>query len=155
MKETKRSVATYSLDSGIASMFWVREILKIIVALTRHGLIVNNIVGDGASENRSAMKSLGTLSIEDVHEFHLNDNFRRLRLFPWHLSRVFLYYPVYYRKTLSGLRLILPLKVEDARLHLTPIWIPPFSNHDLFMVQDKIFKTFIIVKWRIILLFIC
>ena len=82
MKETKRSVATYSLDSGIASMFWVREILKIIVALTRHGLIVNNIVGDGASENRYARKSLGTLSIEDVHEFHLNDNFRRLRLFP-------------------------------------------------------------------------
>ena len=36
------------------------------------------LVGDGAAKNRSAMKSLGTLSIEDVLECHLNDNLRRL-----------------------------------------------------------------------------
>ena len=51
---------------------------KTIVTLARHGLIVNNVVGDGAVENRSAMKSLGTLSIEDVLECHLTDNLRRL-----------------------------------------------------------------------------
>ena len=51
---------------------------KIIVTLARHELIINNVVGDGADENRSAMKSLGTLSIEDVLEYHLTDNLRKL-----------------------------------------------------------------------------
>ena len=41
-------------------------------------MIINNIVGDSAAENRSAMKSLGTLSIEDVFECYLTDNLRRL-----------------------------------------------------------------------------
>ena len=41
-------------------------------------MIINNVVGDGADENRSAMKSLGTLSIEDVLIYHLTDNLRRL-----------------------------------------------------------------------------
>ena len=54
------------------------RINKIIVALARHGFIVNNVVGDGAAENRSAMKSFGTLSIGDILECHLTGNLRRL-----------------------------------------------------------------------------
>ena len=48
------------------------------VTFARHGLIVINVVGDGAAENRSAMKSLGILSIKGVLECHLSDNLRRL-----------------------------------------------------------------------------
>ena len=89
MKQMKRVVARYSLDSGITSNCLVDEILKTFVTLIRRGLIVNNIVGDGASDSRSVMKSLGTLSIED------NDNLRRL--LPMDIKLLFLiYYVVIY-----------------------------------------------------------
>ena len=78
MKQMKRVVVRYSLGSGISSICLVGEILKTIVSLARHGLIVNNVVEDGATGNRSAMKALETSSIEDVIERHLTDNLRRL-----------------------------------------------------------------------------
>ena len=58
MKHMKRVVTRYFLDSGIASNCLVDEILKNFVVLVIYRLIVNNVVGDGASDSRSAMKSL-------------------------------------------------------------------------------------------------
>ena len=50
MKQMKRVVARYSLGSGISSYVLVGDILNIIVALVRHGLIINHGVGYGAAE---------------------------------------------------------------------------------------------------------
>lgn len=41
-------------------------------------MVVNIIVGDEPSENRGTMKSIATLSIEGVIEFHLKNNLRKL-----------------------------------------------------------------------------
>ena len=46
----KRVVTRYSLGSGISSYVLVGDILNIIVALVRHGLIINHGVGYGAAE---------------------------------------------------------------------------------------------------------
>ena len=65
-KPIKRVIARYAVGAGISSAFLLSEIPKIIVALFRYNLIVNNVTGDGASENRSAFKGLATISIDEM-----------------------------------------------------------------------------------------
>ena len=65
-KKIKRVVATYAVGDGVLAAFLLSEIPKIITSLYRYSFIVINITCDGASENRSAIKSLGTETIEDV-----------------------------------------------------------------------------------------
>ena len=66
MKATKHDVAQYACGDGISSNFILNCISKITVALYRYGLIVNNVVGDGATENRTACRKLATLTVEEV-----------------------------------------------------------------------------------------
>ena len=49
-----------SLDAN----FLKPRIIEIIVALAKYGFVVDTIVGDGASENRSVMRQLGTLTAD-------------------------------------------------------------------------------------------
>ena len=66
MVKVKHVVARYACAGGIPSNFLISVISKIIVAACRYGLIINNIVGDGATENQSAERSLATLTAADV-----------------------------------------------------------------------------------------
>ena len=66
MKATKHVVARYACGDGISSNFILNCVSKITVALYRYGLIVNNVVGDGATENRTACRRLATLTVEEV-----------------------------------------------------------------------------------------
>ena len=57
MKATKHVIARYACDDGISSNFILNCISKITVVLYRYGLIVNNVVGDGARENQTTCKN--------------------------------------------------------------------------------------------------
>ena len=48
--------ATYIMD----------KIMKSISALALFGFLVDTVGGDGAAENRSALKQLSTISVKDV-----------------------------------------------------------------------------------------
>ena len=61
--EIKSVVARYLTGSGIKAEFIVPRTREIIVSLYANGLIVNNVCGDGATENRSTFKQLGTLTV--------------------------------------------------------------------------------------------
>ena len=65
-KPIKRVITRYAVGAGISSAFLLSEIPRIIVALFRYNLIVNNKTGDRASENRSAFKGLATISIDEM-----------------------------------------------------------------------------------------
>lgn len=58
-------VAWYAL-STIKAPFLVREIKKNALLLSFYGFIMDTIVGDGASENRSAWKMLADISARDI-----------------------------------------------------------------------------------------
>eukprot|EP00978_Attheya_sp_CCMP212_P047092 scaffold421221_cov91-Attheya_sp.AAC.2 len=64
-KPVRFVAARYGLNS-LTSPFLIRRVREITVALWRYGFLVNNITGDGASENRSTFKSLATLTAEQV-----------------------------------------------------------------------------------------
>ena len=66
--ELKSVVARYSTGSGIKAEFLVYRIREIITSLYVFGLIVNNICGDGATENRSAFKQLATFTVNDIFQ---------------------------------------------------------------------------------------
>ena len=55
-KPMKYVIARYAVASGVSSSLLLSEIPKIICALYYYGIIVNNVTGDGASENRSAFR---------------------------------------------------------------------------------------------------
>jgi hypothetical protein len=64
-RKTQMCVARYGMDSIMGS--WLaKEIRKIIACLDVYGFLVNSIVADGASENRSCNNQLATLSVSDV-----------------------------------------------------------------------------------------
>ena len=71
-KAVKHVVARYSCGDGISSNFLLKVIPKIIVSLHRYGFTVNNVVGDGATENRTAVRSLATLTMRDISFKHLS-----------------------------------------------------------------------------------
>ena len=64
--EMKSVVARYATGSGIRAEYLVPKIRYIIASLYAYGFIVNNICGDGATENRSAFKQLGTMTVADI-----------------------------------------------------------------------------------------
>ena len=64
--EIKSVVARYSTGSGIRAEFLVPRIREIVTCLYVYGLVVNNICGDGATENRSTFKQLATMTVQDV-----------------------------------------------------------------------------------------
>lgn len=66
--------ARYGLKS-VTSEFLVRKIREIILTLSLFGFIVDTIVGDGASENRSTFKALATLSASDILSPHYDSEF--------------------------------------------------------------------------------
>eukprot|EP00957_Ditylum_brightwellii_P063610 4828583-Ditylum_brightwellii.AAC.1 len=57
--------AKFGMNS-MTSSFLIRRILEIIMALWRYGFIVNNITGNGASENRTAFKTLADIQAKDL-----------------------------------------------------------------------------------------
>lgn len=61
----KRSVARYSVSNSTGEGL-ARKIIPIITALFTRGFIVNQVTFDGASENVSAMKQLGTITAEEA-----------------------------------------------------------------------------------------
>ena len=78
----KYVIARYACSDGISSNFLITEISKIICGLSRFGWIVNNITGDGASENRTTFRSLATHTMEEVFpdEYFKDSNFPNLPL---------------------------------------------------------------------------
>ena len=66
LTEIKYVVARCSTSIGIKAEFLVRRIREIITTLYLYGLMVNNICGDGESENRSCFKQLATMIARDV-----------------------------------------------------------------------------------------
>ena len=62
----KHTIARYATGNGISSQFLLSEINNMIISLSRVGLIVNNVVADGATENRSAMRALATHTVKEV-----------------------------------------------------------------------------------------
>ena len=48
------------------ALYIMDKILAAVVALSKFGWIVDNVGGDGASENRSALKQLGTISAREL-----------------------------------------------------------------------------------------
>ena len=62
--------ARYGMKS-ITADFLEPVILEIILFLANCGFIVDTIVGDGASKNRSTFKALATISAREVFENHL------------------------------------------------------------------------------------
>ena len=68
----KHTIARYATGNGISSQFLLSEINNMIISLSRIGLIVNNVVADGATENRLAMRALATHTVKKVlgkHDF--------------------------------------------------------------------------------------
>jgi len=65
-RRIKMCVARFCVGSSLQAIYLYRKIIEIISVLYMHGIIVNNITGDGASENRSAFKMLGTKSAMEM-----------------------------------------------------------------------------------------
>ena len=61
-------MARYSTGSGIKAEFLIPKIQDIITALYTYGFIVNNICGDGATENRSCFKQLATMKASKIFD---------------------------------------------------------------------------------------
>ena len=61
--DSKQIVACYSVAKSNDEDL-VRKILNIIAGLGKRGFIVNQVASDGASENISALKQLGTITAE-------------------------------------------------------------------------------------------
>ena len=61
--------ARYGLTS-IDAQFLIPVIIKIILHLSLYGFIVDTIAGDGAAENRSAFKTLATLTAREMLKDH-------------------------------------------------------------------------------------
>ena len=59
----KHSIARFSTWDRISSIFFVNEIRNMIVSLNRYRLIVNNVVNDEATGNRSVMRKMATQTI--------------------------------------------------------------------------------------------
>lgn len=59
----KHSIARFATGDGISSIFFINEIRNMIIPLSIYGLIVNNIVADGATENGSAMRAMATHTV--------------------------------------------------------------------------------------------
>ena len=66
MKPMKYVIARYAVSSGVSSSLLLSEIPKIIASLYYFGIIVNNVTGDGASENRSAFCALYNISMKEI-----------------------------------------------------------------------------------------
>jgi hypothetical protein len=64
-------VARYGLKS-VDTEFLIPTIKELILALYHYGFIVNDIVGDGASENRSTFKLLCTITAKDILSKHFD-----------------------------------------------------------------------------------
>ena len=64
-------VARYGLKS-VDSEFLIPTINEIILTLWHYGFIVNDIIGDGASENRSSFKFLATISAKTILSKHFD-----------------------------------------------------------------------------------
>jgi len=69
----KSVVARYSTGNGIKSEFLVPKIREIITALYVYGFIVNNVSGDGATENKSAFKQLAMMMVREVFKSHCSN----------------------------------------------------------------------------------
>lgn len=59
-RAVKHVVARYGVSNKIRADYLVGKMNEVIVATYTFGFIVNNITGDGASENWSCFKQLGT-----------------------------------------------------------------------------------------------
>ena len=67
-KELRASTGCFEIY-GILSLdasYIMDKIVSACVALSKFGWIVDNVGGDGASENRSALKQLGTITARDL-----------------------------------------------------------------------------------------
>ena len=62
----KHTIARYATGNGISSQFLLSEINNMIISLSRVGLIVNNVVANGKTENRSAMRTMTTHTVKKV-----------------------------------------------------------------------------------------
>ena len=62
----KHIIARCSTSDGIIFIISVNEIRNIIVQLSSIELIIDNIVGDWETKNRSAMQSVATHIVDEV-----------------------------------------------------------------------------------------
>ena len=67
-KPMKYVVARYAVAAGVTSALLLSEIPNIICGLYSFGIIVNNVTGDGASENRSTFCALANISMKEIFE---------------------------------------------------------------------------------------
>ena len=65
MKRHQMVVSRYGVLSLDAS-YIIDKVNSAIVALSKFGWIVDNVGGDGASENRSALKQMGTITAREI-----------------------------------------------------------------------------------------
>ena len=61
----KHTVAIFTTSNGISSQFWVSKINKMIISLNKAGLIINNVITNEATENRSTMRSIDAHTVAD------------------------------------------------------------------------------------------
>lgn len=81
-------VARYGLKS-VDTEFLIPTIKELILALCHYGFIVNDIVGDGASENRSTFKLLATITAREILSKHFDATY--LKDLPLHIKVAFEY----------------------------------------------------------------
>ena len=62
----KHSIARFATGDGISSIFFINEISNMIISLSICGLIVNNVVADGATENKAAMRAMATHTVDEI-----------------------------------------------------------------------------------------
>ena len=67
-KQLKYVIARYAVGAGVSSTLLLSEIPKIICGLYTFGIIVTNVTADGASENRSAFRSLANITMKEILE---------------------------------------------------------------------------------------
>ena len=78
----KHASARFATGDGI-SIFLIMKLKNMIVSLNKYGLIVNNVVGDVATENRLTMKAMATHTICEIigeNIFFTNEQIKYLDL---------------------------------------------------------------------------
>ena len=95
-KPLKYVVARYAVAAGVSSSLLLSEIPKIICGLYAFGIIVNNVTGDGASENRSTFRALANISMGDI--FAMNNSLKlttkQKTIFPLSQYNVAFHHPI-------------------------------------------------------------
>ena len=79
----KHAIARFSTGDGISFIFLIMKLNNMIVSLNKYGLIVNNVVGDVATENRLTMKAMATHTVGETigkNTFFTNEQIKYLYL---------------------------------------------------------------------------